>query len=243
MAKTITEISGLSQDQLDRIEQFEADYNAIDRFLRNELNCNSQVPFTALVTKYSEKHKGWHQDRLLRTIADLRNAMVHGKTEPYRYIAVPTPATVQDLHSCRTRLMKPECVIPVFQRDVKTVSADDSLAHVLKLVRDTNFSQFPVMGAHGFRGLLTENGITRWLAEHVGSSMSLVEFDDITVAQALADEEKRQNARVVARNARVDDVIAMFAANRLLEAVLITETGKVAERFLGIATRWDVLGL
>jgi predicted transcriptional regulator len=234
------ETSGLSKHQLDLIEQFESLYNTIDRVLRNELRSPSKATFRDVVEEYCANHRGWPDVQLMRTTGNVRNAMVHTKTEPYRYLVLPTSEMIQQLAAACHRLIKPARVIPVFHREVKTVSPDDSLAHVLKLVRERNFSQFPVIGAHGFRGLLTENGITRWIAEHVGTSMSLVDFQDVTVAQALADEEKRKNHRFVARNALADDVVALFAANRLLEAVFITDSGKTTEKLLGIATRWDI---
>jgi hypothetical protein len=41
----------------------------------------------------------------------------------------------------------------------------------------------------------------------------------------------------------VDDVRGLFAAQPVLEAVLITANGSQAEKLLGMATRWDVLQL
>lgn len=234
--------SGLPKEQLDLIEQFESDYNSVDIFLRKELHKDKQQSFTALVSEYLQEHRGWRDYDLLRKIADVRNAIVHSKTEPYKYLAIPTPAIVQDLRLCLERLTKPECVIPRFQRKVSMVSSNDSLAQVLKLVTELEYSQFPVYDSTRFCGLLTENGITRWLARHVAKTFSLVELDEIRVWQALQDEESQANWKFVTRGVRVDDVFVMFAEKPLLEAVLITASGKVSEALLGIVTRWDILG-
>jgi len=94
-----------------------------------------------------------------------------------------------------------------------------------------------------FHGLLTENGVTRWLAHHVVRTLSLVELDDIPVGKVLQNEEERKNHQFVSRDMRVDDVSALFAKQTLLEAVLITASGKQTEKLLGIATRWDILHL
>jgi predicted transcriptional regulator len=235
--------AGLSTEQLDLIEQFEADYNAVDQFLRNALGANKQVAFTQLVNEYSRKRAGWHDADLLRTIASVRNAIIHGKTEPYRYPAVPTRATAQSLRGCLDRLINPARAIPTFQRKVESVSVHDSLAHVLKIVQHRDYSQFPVYGDNQFRGLLTENGITRWLAEHVTRELSLVELEDVPVKQVLANEEKRKNYLFVPREMPVEDVRCLFASQELLEAVLITAHGKESEALLGIATRWDMIHL
>ena len=234
---------GLSKELIDLIQQFEADYNTVDHSLRKALGSDKQVPFTRLVYQYSERHALWGDAEVLKTIAEIRNAIVHGKTEPYRYVAIPTPAIAEQLKRCRERLINPARAVPTFQRTVEIISTDDTLARVLKIIDERDYSQFPVYEGKQFRGLLTENGVTRWLAHHVVKTLSLVELDDIPVRQVLQNEEDRKNHQFVPRDMRVDDVTALFAKQALLEAVLITASGKQLEKLLGIATRWDILHL
>ena len=241
--KSVVDLAGLSKEQLNLIQQFEADYNAVDHFLRISLGSNKQASFTHLAKEYSHKHPGWGDANLLMTIAEVRNAIVHGKTEAYRYVAVPTPATVEDLRACRERLTNPARASPTFQRKVETVSINDTLARVLKIIGKRDFSQFPVYEDQQFLGLLTENGITRWLALHVSTELSLVELDDVLVKDVLQNEEERINYYFVMRDMRVDVLTRLFASNEMLEAVLITARGKESESLLGIATRWDIIHL
>ncbi|MFH1943246.1 MAG: CBS domain-containing protein [bacterium] len=235
--------AGLSKEQLDFIQQFEADYNAVDHFLRKSLRSDKRASFRHLVKEYSHQHPGWRDADLLMTIAAVRNAIVHGKTEAYRYVAIPTPAIVEDLRACRERLTNPARAIPTFKRKVETVSINDTLARVLKIIGKRDFSQFPVYEDQRFLGLLTENGITRWLALHVSTELSLVELDEVFVREVLQNEEKRMNYCFVARHMRVDELRALFASSEMLEAVLITANGKESEGLLGIATRWDIIHL
>jgi predicted transcriptional regulator len=239
--KSIVDHAGLSNEQLDLIEQFEANYNATDHFLRKALGSEKQVPFAHLVTEYARRHRGWRDADLLRTIAEIRNAIVHSKTEPYHYFAVPTPTIAKNLKLCREGLINPVRVIPTFQRKVERVSVDDSLTRVLRIIAKQDYSQFPVYEAERFIGLLTENGITRWFAQHVSTKLSLVELDDVSARQVLKGEEGRKNYHFVCRDTRVDEVSGLFASERLLEAVLITARGKESEELLGIVTRWDML--
>jgi predicted transcriptional regulator len=234
---------GLPQDQLDLIQQFEADYNSIDQFLRKSLDSDRRASFSYLVSEYSRRHSGWRDADLLRMTAEVRNAIVHGKTEPYRYVAVPTPAVVLKLRACKERLINPSRVFQTFQRKVETILLQDSLSHVLKNIEQRDYSQFPVYDAGRFRGLLTENGITRWLAHHVTHRLSLVELDDVPVKQVLHNEEKRKTYHFVGRDTHLDDVRDLFSSHESLEAVFITANGKESEGLLGIATRWDTLHL
>lgn len=238
---TASRNAGLSKDQLDVIEQFEADYNKIDRFLRHSLGSEASASFTHLVRVFAQRHAGWPDRELLGLVAEVRNAIVHGKLEAYRYVAIPAPAIMEQLRACRDRLMHPALAIPTFARKVQTVLIDESLAHVLKVINQQQYSQFPVYEDNRFQGLLTENGLTRWLAHHVATNLTLVELEDVPVREVLRNEEKRKTYHFVARGCRVDDLKALFALYELLEAVLITSTGKESEGLLGIATRWDVL--
>lgn len=234
---------GLPKDQLDLIQHFEADYNSIDQFLRKTLDSSKQAPFSYLVSEYSRRHGGWRDAELLRTIAEVRNAIVHGKTEPYRYVAVPTPTIVQRLRACKDQLINPSRAFPTFRRKVEIVLLQDSLSQVLKIIAQRDYSQFPVYEADRFRGLLTENGITRWLALHVTNQLSLVELNDVPIKQVLHNEEKRKTYHFASRDTHVDDVRGLFSSNEILEAVFITASGKESEGLLGIATRWDMLRL
>jgi predicted transcriptional regulator len=184
---------------------------------------------------------GWRDADLLKTIADVRNAIVHDKVEPYRYVAVPTPEIVEGLRTCPNRLLNPARAIPKFQRVVETISIPDTLVQVLRIIKKRDYSQFPVYDGQRFRGLLTENGITRWLAHHVATSLSLVELEDAHVGQVLENEGKIKNYHFTARDTRVDDLIGQFALHELLEVVLITADGKESQSLLGIVTRWDII--
>jgi predicted transcriptional regulator len=234
----------LSPEEQDQIERFEAAYNAIDRHLRRTLNKDNYVSFAQLIREFSEAGRLWRTDaEALKTLADLRNVLVHEKTKPRHYLAIPTPLVVAQIEQIRDRILHPELVIPKFQKEVEIVSQDDSLATVLKRISQKDYSQFPVYDGATFKGLLTENGITRWLAHYVSDELAMVDLDEVPVKHVLKQEEKRPNSIFISRNMEVDKVKALFAEHELLEAVVITQNGKRSEKLLGIATRWDVIHL
>ncbi len=213
-------------DQRDPAKELEALYNEVDHFLRRQFRAENCVSFVKLVEEYADKHSTWRDRRLLCTIADLRNLIVHTRTATCPCVAVPSPAIMADLRRCCENLLHPKRVESRFLREVAVVRHDHSLLHVLREIKETDYSQFPVLREGRFCGLLTENGITRWLAQHVACEMSLVEFSDAVVEQVLGEEEKRKNCRFVSRKEREDRVAEMFKEDRLLEAVLITTNGK-----------------
>jgi predicted transcriptional regulator len=232
----------LSDEQMNLVEEFVAAYNGIDQYLRKALRREQSVPYSVLLSEYARSHSYWKDTAdYLRMIGDLRNCIIHGKTKPYDYLAIPTHMMVERLATILERLKNPERVIPKFKRKVRMVLISDSIVEVLKAIPETDFSQFPVYAGKSFEGLLTENGITRWLARHVSNGLSLVELAKITVGDTLKNEEKRKNWSFIPRNMTFDELKEAFATNSLLEATLITENGDSSETLLGIATRWDIL--
>ena len=239
----IVDHNGLSREQLDLIQRSEADFNGIEQFLHAALGIEEHETFTQLVNNYAKSHAGWGDAELLKRIAKIRNVIVHDKTEPFHYPVVPTRAINEKLRKCKERLITPARALPTFERTVEKISMNDTLTRVLKTINHRDYSQFPVYEDKRFLGMLTENGVTRWLARHVVTTLSLVELDEIFVLHVLQSEEARNNHQFVAGDMRVDEVTALFARQTLLEAVLITATGKHTEDLLGIATRWDILHL
>jgi CBS domain-containing protein len=239
----IVDHNGLSRHQINLIQQFEADYNAVDRFLRAALDLDHHVGFAKLVRKYANEHVGWADAEFLITIAKVRNLIVHERTDLHPHVVIPTLAVAEGLKRCMERLINPARALPTFQRTVETISINDTLTRVLKIIHHRDYSQFPVLEDNRFRGMLTENGVTRWLARHVVRNLSLVELDAIFVTDVLQSEEARKNHHFVPGDMPADEVSELFAKEALLEAVLITANGKDTERLLGIATRWDILHL
>jgi predicted transcriptional regulator len=231
----------LSREQIDLIERFAADFNAVEQYLHVALAIEEHETFAQLVHNYAKTHAGWGDAELLRRIAKIRNVIVHDKTEPFHYPVVPTRAFNEELRKCKERLINPARALPTFQRTVEIISIDDTLTRVLKTINHRDYSQFPVYQDKRFLGMLTENGVTRWLARHVVRTLSLVELDDIFVSHVLQSEEARKNHQFVPGDMRLDEVSALFAKQMLLEAVLVTASGKQTEELLGIATRWDIL--
>jgi len=231
----------ISDEQRKLVEDFEVYYNDLDHYLRKSLGTDKQVPFKYLVNEFSRKHPGWKDANLLITLAEIRNVIIHEKTERFRYVAIPTPPVVDELKACKERLMNPGYVIPIFKKDVKKLSLNDTLVKALKLIREYSFSQFPVYDGLKYVGLLTENGITHWLAFYISKEISLVDLDEVSIKDVLRNEEQRENCIFIPKDMRIDDLKALFSENNMLEAALITEHGKEIENLLGIATRWDIV--
>ncbi len=229
----------ISKEQLDLIERFIAAFNAIERFLKRDLEVKKHQPFVIMLDLYAVRHPRWTDKEKLRQYAELRNALAHGRTKPHEYLFAPLPSVVDSIEDIREQLLDPPRVIPRFQRDVCTVRSSDTLSAVLALVDRFQYSQFPVYDDEQYKGLLTESGITRWLAYHSTNEMTSVDLRELSVRTLLRKEENRSNCVFVSSKATVEEALSKFALNPVVEAVLITNSGQKEEKPIGIVTRWD----
>lgn len=235
----VESMSGLSERDQNLIERFVATYNAVDQELRRRTHSDEYAGFSKVVQLYAESQPRWPYSQRLRHFGDLRNFIAHSSTKPYERLAIPTAQVVKEIEEILASFS--ERVIPQFQREVVMVEPENTLDQVFALVKQHNYSQFPVRTQTGeIELLLTENGITRWLARHTQNEMSLVDFSEVMVRDVVTEEETKKNLIFVSRKTLADDAFARFVHISRLEAVVITENGKPTEKPLGIITRWDL---
>lgn len=214
-------------------------YNQIDAFMRQQIGADEYLGFTDVVRQFSERRPRFDGAKDLHLYAKFRNLLVHGQrlTEP---LFEPSAEVLSRIEFIRDGLISPQTAFSKFGRKVVVVSPSTTLLAVLNLVRESDLSQFPIYENGSFQGLLTENGMTRWLAHHVSNNGSILELDDHSVAEVHALQEERLAAKLVGRDTPVDIVESLFAEHLFLKAVIITHSGKSTEQPLGIATEWDV---
>ncbi len=233
----------ISREQIELINRFIAAYNGIQKQLARELGKDPDEQLFRLIDAYAGTHRSWAgaDGCWLRDIAPLRNVLVHDALPGMPYLAVPLPQVVDRIERILEGLAHPRTAYAAFGRDVLRLDVSTTIAEALRNVREYEYSQFPVYAGGRFRGLLTENGITRWLARiSAHPETSIVDLEEQPVGVVLELEETQDSWRFARRDAPVDKIATLFAVTPLREAVLITHSGCQQEKLLGIATRWDV---
>lgn len=221
-------------------DRFVSAYNEVDEWMRKSTGSDRNVGFSNVLLDFERKMYLGTDGDFLRSVADLRNVLIHRRTLPHLEMATPTEPVIHRLELIRDKMLDPPKVYPRFQKQVAIVSPKDSLEEVMRMVSALDYSQFPVVDGNDFVGLLTENGITRWLARKIVGSMSLVDFADAQVSDLVCNEESRENFLFVPRRMAISEVREKFRGNGLLESVLITENGRKGEKLLGLMNRWDL---
>ena len=84
-------------------ERFLAAYNAVQKALSDALDVAPHTAMFTLIDEYSYDHRRWGRGdgAWLRRVAPLRNALVHDRTRPLGYLAIPVPSAVARLERIR----------------------------------------------------------------------------------------------------------------------------------------------
>ena len=142
-------------------------FNKIERYLRRVTRETSRVPFYTLIDKASKSSSvAGNFSTDLREFADLRNAIVHESTNGH-VIAEPNEACVRRIERIASVLHSPPKVVPLFQKDVSTLSPNNSVAEAVHIMLQKSFSQIPIYTDKEFKALLTTNTVTRWLGSSI----------------------------------------------------------------------------
>src|SRR5260221_2089623 len=123
----------LNEEQKNHVQDFLATFNTIETELKRRLKRPTRDPFIEVLFD-ARSFVGTADFGLLKTVAELRNVLVHGPTRPYEYAAVPAPAIRRRLKQIGQRLLHPQCVLPRFRKDVEFVACQETLPTVLLLI-------------------------------------------------------------------------------------------------------------
>lgn len=221
-------------------ERFIASFNRIQNylsFLENEQE--HKKPFYRLLDDNEHRNtavKKYKND--LQIFADLRNVMVHKKLVPTSYIAQPTDKVVKHIEQIEEEIKSPAKVYPLFKRDVVRFNFDAQFTDVLKTINEKRFTHFPIYKDKELIGLLTEKGITLWLAQQLQDETIFLK--ETLVEEIVLEDKNKNNYLFIKKNMSIEVAADLLKKDRRLDALLITENGKVSEPPLGIITPSDV---
>lgn len=229
----------MGDDDRRRIQRFRESFNRVEATILKGLG-KPGAKLKPCITEYAKRNPQWPDHARLLGLADIRNVLAHSDGLAER-MAVPTPEALLAIKAIEERLLSPERVHERFKRRVTTIRPDSSVRVVLELVHKHDYSQFPIIEGRQVTGLLTENGLARWLAAHVKRQTSMLDLEHTVASTVLEVQAGAENHRFVGPKATLEEVVWMFAENPTLEAVLVTPKATPLTPLIGIATRWDIL--
>ena len=224
--------------------EFMSEFNRIEDFLKDLVNAKYNMPFYKLLEEAMKRDKlvkQFYQE--LRTMSDLRNIIAHG--DPNDPVALPSESTLNRIRFIEDQFTNPLKIIDVFKKSVDAFDATDSLAEVLSEIDKYHYSQFPVVKSGEFIGLITENGITNWLASSVKNDN--ISIKNTTVQDVILGDEESDSYSFMLTSDTLYDVIDKFEEIRRKKnrtATIIVLNRKVnpvnVEDIYTILTPWDL---
>ncbi|WP_096273563.1 CBS domain-containing protein [Paucisalibacillus globulus] len=223
-------------------ERFITAFNRIDKAMDTELNNSRGIGFSKsvrILTKYNAVVRRY-KDELLE-FAELRNAIVHNRIDTGVVIAEPHDSIVEQIEQIEREITSPQLVIPSFEKKVQRFDLKDSLSNLLDAIHEKGYSKFPVYNGNEFAGLITESGITKWLAKHKDTTIRETTIEEIMPYQ------KDNNHQIISKDTSIYQAVEIFKekigeGNRI-DALLITGNGEKDDQLLGIITAWDIMGI
>lgn len=189
-------------------DRFLNSFSKIEQILRRITNSEKSTPFYELVRRASNRSTNVrYLQNDLKEFADLRNAIVHERTDGH-VIAEPNDWAVSRILEIEKQLTDPPKVIPLFQTEVQVISTDDSIADAIKIMFEKSFSQMPVYHGNTFVNLLTANTISRWLGSNVNDD--IFSLSETTISEVLNYTEEKDNYCFLGRNSSLFEVLEKF---------------------------------
>jgi predicted transcriptional regulator len=239
-------ISGLTGGQRKQVEVFLHLFADVEAALKKRLGrrANDRTVVQAMIEAVVAKNPYWTDSaNRLRHLADIRNVLIHQCGTTFGYPIAVAPSSIQALRSIKEQLLKPEPASQRYRRNVKMVSAADSIASVLRSAFENGYSQFPVLSDGQFGGLITENEIIRWLGRQSKANSVLINLEVVTVRMVLKEKDPFLRGIAIFHfeklDAPLDEVMGRFSSEPALEVILLTETGNKQAPIEGIVTQWD----
>lgn len=231
---------------MNRGDEFVNLYNQLDGHLRSMAGLDRSTSFMAVVDTLGRNGNATmrtYKDSL-REFSELRNAIVHDRVFPTKVIAEPLPEVLAQLQRMVDDIIRPEHLIPRFQRQLKLFGLKEPLGNALEYMQANGFSQVVVFREDEQFELLTTEGVSRWLASKIPDD--LISLKESIIGDAL-EFEIDDTFAVMSRSKTTHDAEALFAtalANKKprIFAIIITQNGKRTETPLGIVTPWDLMG-
>jgi predicted transcriptional regulator len=228
----------------DIVEQFEITFNQIHQHLKELNGYPKNDNFVELLQRSKLKHSviRVHFDQL-KQYAKLRNAIVHERISGDYFIATPHTDVVDQLKRIKRTLDQPPKALEFATQPVLYFKEDTDLTHIIEAFEEHGISQFPIYNLdRSFAGLLTNDGIVRWLSQNTPKGK--VDLETVNASHVLACE-KDKSVEFLQSSATVFELEERFERsldeNRKLKAVILTESGNPDDLPMGIVTTWDLI--
>lgn len=231
----------------ENVSRFNHAFNELQEAVAGKLDKSSETNFGTLLGLANYK-----KDKVIYTYMDslqfyreFRNLLTHKTISGEEAIAIPSSLLIKEIETITEKIRYPKKVKDLFLSNVVTFNQEDKLSEVLKIVKEKSYSQFPVFGNDELVGIVSEKGITSFLAHSI--SDDVITIKDITIKDIIGVHEEKDLYEVITQDKSIFDIESIFN-NRIKEGktayvLLISKNTSIKspDDIVGIIAPWDLL--
>ncbi len=222
---------------------FLSTFNELEKHFKNEFFKGQWKSFKQMLkegSRFNPIIKRFKED--LFEFTDLRNAIVHNRSNHYKVIAEPHDFIVEQFVAIKTQIVNPKCVSAFFKK-VHTCKLTDKISYPLELIHNHLISQIPIVDSNNIVvEILNASTIAYWLAANKD-----VLTQSTLVSEVIEHKEFKQNYEIIPANTTVFHAADIFKNSykkppkeRYFDTLLITQNGDANEELKGIIVLSDI---
>ncbi len=224
---------------MDNAERFLNAFALIEKECYRIINDAGYKRFYQLINeaaKYSNVVRKY--EMVLQQYGDLRNAIVHQRTDDGEVIAIPVDWAVEDIERIAKMLSAPPLVSAYFLKKVHFCESNDKLDVAYNKMKTLDTSKIPISKQGKFLGVLTLEMIIDAIMNNKENYLKL------NVEAVYKPNYKVEKVYFIDKNSTLLDVCEIFEnalhKGATIIAILITATGSKEEKIEGIITVADL---
>lgn len=231
---------------MDNYQHFLQAFNELESVIQHRLKVDSKNNLGALLRIASQSH-----DQLITShyeeldfLRNFRNILVHEGIQAEGEIATPSDYLIQQVETMTTIVREAKKVKDLFRSKVISFNLDDNLHDVLRAVNQYGYTKFPVFANQRLVGVITDNGITKFMASRLQED--LISIKSVHLESILAVDKRKDSFMVVNEETSIYDIDDIFT-QKIKEGkssfiLLMSRDEHVdqPEDITGIITPWDM---
>ncbi|WP_125606093.1 CBS domain-containing protein [Lapidilactobacillus bayanensis] len=231
---------------MDNYQRFLQVFNELERVIQHRLQVDAKNNLGALLRIAQQAH-----DQLITShyqeldfLRNFRNILVHEGIQAEGEIATPSDYLIEKVETLTTKIREAKKIKALFRSQVISFKLTDNLHDVLQAVKKYGYTKFPVFAEDHLVGVVTDNGITKFMASQLQED--LISIKSVHLENILALDKRKDSFMVVNEETSIYDIDDIFM-RKIKEGkssfiLLMSSDNHVdhPDDITGIITPWDM---
>lgn len=231
---------------MDNYQRFLQAFNELERVIQHRLKVDAKYNLGSLLRIAQQAH-----DQLITShykeldfLRNFRNILVHEGIQAEGEIATPSDFLIEKIEFITMKIREAKKVKDLFRSPVISFKLEDTLHDVLQAVNQYGYTKFPVFAQDHLVGVVTDNGITKFMADQLQED--LISIKSVHLQSILELDKRKDSFMVVNEDTSIYDIDDIFT-QKIKEGkssfiLLMARDHQVdhPDDITGIITPWDL---